>query len=182
MTNHVHVLVTLGRGPSCRGHDERPGPALSAVRQPQLSAQRYCVGRAISLLSPAAGSLSPRLPAIRGTQPRSGGHPAQYLWSSYRANGQGEVDALVAPHALYLSLGRDELARQSACRAVFRRELEPGLVDKIRLATQGNTALGNARFAAQIASALGRRVTRGTAGRPAKAPQPVSGDLFADGE
>lgn len=41
-------------------------------------------------------------------------------------------------------------------------------MDHIRLATNGNTVLGNPRFAAQIAQMLQRRVTRGKAGRPVK--------------
>jgi putative transposase len=42
------------------------------------------------------------------------------------------------------------------------------LIEEIRAATNGGYALGNAAFAAQVAAALGRRVTRGAAGRPAK--------------
>lgn len=38
----------------------------------------------------------------------------------------------------------------------------------MRAATNGGYALGNAAFATQIAAALGQRVTRGEAGRPAK--------------
>lgn len=93
-------------------------------------------------------------------------HPAKYRWSSYRANGQGEADELIHPHPLYLGLGSDETNRQASCRELFRAELEPGLVDEIRRATNGNPALGNDRFAAQVAQALGRRTTRGKSGRP----------------
>ncbi|MFZ2162717.1 MAG: hypothetical protein WAW02_10915 [Sideroxyarcus sp.] len=32
-------------------------------------------------------------------------HPAEYRWSNYRANAQGEADALVQPHPLYAALG-----------------------------------------------------------------------------
>jgi putative transposase len=53
-----------------------------------------------------------------------------------------------------------------AYRALFRYQLEPGLVDETRSATNGNYALGNSRFKEQIAEALGRRVTKGKAGRP----------------
>jgi len=51
---------------------------------------------------------------------------------------------------------------------VFRHELDPGLVDAIRGATNGNFILGDTRFAEQIGAALGRRVTPGKAGRPKK--------------
>ena len=105
-------------------------------------------------------------------------HPAEYRWSSYRANAQGEEDALVRPHPLYEALGRDAARRQAAYRELFRYELEPGLVDEIRRATNGNYALGNERFAKQVALALGRRAAPGKSGRPRRAPEPESGDLF----
>jgi len=105
-------------------------------------------------------------------------HPAEYRWSSYRANAQGEADALVRPHSLYEALGRDAASRQAAYRELFRYEPEPGLVDEIRRATNGNYALGNERFATEVALALGRRATPGTPGRPRQAPEPESGDLF----
>ena len=95
-------------------------------------------------------------------------HPGYYRWSSYRANAQGEADGLVQPHELYLGLGTDADQRQTAYRELFRHEMEPGLVDEIRKATNGNYALGDARFAEQIAQTLGRRVQPGKAGRPRK--------------
>jgi putative transposase len=101
-------------------------------------------------------------------------HPADYRWSSYRANAQGVADSLVRPHSLYTALGADVLSRQAAYRELFRYELEPGLVDEIRRATNGNFALGNARFAAHISAALGRRVTPGQSGRPRKLLEPAS--------
>src|SRR3989338_10619157 len=104
-------------------------------------------------------------------------HPAEYRLSSYRANAQGEADALLTPHSLYAALGEDESSRQVAYRELFRQQLDPGLVDDIRRATNGNYALGNARFAEQIAEALGRRVIPGTAGRPRKRME--AGDLLA---
>lgn len=95
-------------------------------------------------------------------------HPAEYRWSSYRANAQGESDALIQPHAVYGALGPDAASRQAAYRELFRYELEPGVVDEIRRATNGNYALGSDLFTEQIAAALGRRVTPGKSGRPRK--------------
>jgi putative transposase len=104
-------------------------------------------------------------------------HPAEYRWSSYRANAQGEADALVQPHSLYDALGIEANARQAAYRELFRYELELGLVDEIRRATNGNFALGNEHFAAEVASMLGRRVVPGMSGRPRKLAVPESGSL-----
>jgi len=52
----------------------------------------------------------------------------------------------------------------AAPRELFRYELEPGPVDEIRRATNGNYALGNAAFAAQVSTALGRRAVPGKTG------------------
>lgn len=105
-------------------------------------------------------------------------HPGDYRWSSYRANAQGEESLLLKPHALYLSLGEDAAKRSTAYRELFRYELEPGLVDEIRKATNGNYVLGNSRFSEQIAQVLGQRVEPGKTGRPRKVAEPESGDLF----
>jgi len=95
-------------------------------------------------------------------------HPADYRWSSYRTNAQGEFDDLLSQHPLYLSLGKTNEERQNAYRELFRHELDPGVVDEIRKATNGNYALGSERFKNEIAIALGRRVTPGKSGRPRK--------------
>ena len=58
--------------------------------------------------------------------------------------------------------------RQEAYRELFRQELEPGLIDQIRRATNGNFSVGNALFAAEITAALGRRAVPGQPGRPRK--------------
>lgn len=105
-------------------------------------------------------------------------HPGEYRWSSYRANAQGEADALVKPHPRCRALGSDAASRETAYGELLRYELEPGLMDEIRRATNGNYALGNERFAAQVAAALGRRVVPGTSGRPRKASEAESGEMF----
>ena len=55
-----------------------------------------------------------------------------------------------------------------AYRALFSGQLEPGLVDEIRQATNGNFVIGSDRFQRDVADALGRRVIRGRPGRPVK--------------
>ncbi|WP_200884414.1 hypothetical protein [Methylotenera sp. G11] len=93
-------------------------------------------------------------------------HPAEYQWSSYRSNAQGESSDLIKPHIIYEQLGLNQEARQATYRELFRYQLDPNLVDEIRQSTNGNYVLGDTRFAEQIAEALGRRVLRGKAGRP----------------
>jgi putative transposase len=73
-------------------------------------------------------------------------HPGGYRWSSYQINEQGDKSDLITPHVLYQNLGYDNEERQFAYRELFRHELEPGEIDKIRKATNGNFALGSSRF------------------------------------
>jgi putative transposase len=49
--------------------------------------------------------------------------PADYRWSSHRANALGEADALLTPHALYLALGRGAAERCAAYRGGFAGRL-----------------------------------------------------------
>jgi hypothetical protein len=52
------------------------------------------------------------------------------------------------------------MLRSEAYRELFRYQLDPGLVDQIRAATNGNYALGSPKFSAEVEVALGRRVTK----------------------
>lgn len=74
---------------------------------------------------------------------------------------------LLTPHALYETLRRGQ-AKGSGFTGLFRNQLDPGLVDEIRTATNGNYVLGTERFRDEVERILGRRVTTGKAGRPAK--------------
>ena len=105
-------------------------------------------------------------------------HPADYPWSSYRSNAQGESSELLVTHPVYAALADNERSRQFAYRELFRYELDPGQVDEIRTATNGNYALGSARFQEEISAAFGRRVTPGKSGRPRKIKTPESLELF----
>jgi len=75
-------------------------------------------------------------------------HSAEYRWLSYQANAQGDFLTLLTPHPLYTSLATGNNYRQAAYRDLFRYQLEPGLVDEIRAATNGNYALGSPQFLA----------------------------------
>lgn len=94
-------------------------------------------------------------------------------WSSYRAHSQGEANAGGHPHPLDLALGTDDNAgRQADYRTLFHDE--PGLVDEIGRATNGNLARGNGSFAAQVSAALGRRAAPGKPGRPRKRVETIA--------
>ena len=181
MTNHVHLLISAER-------PESPGALMKALgqRYVQYVNRTYrrsgtmWEGRFRSCLTQEDGYLltCQRYIELNPVRADMVEHPAEYRWSSYLGNAQGEPDALLKPHAMYLALGRDEASRAAAYRELFRYALEPGLVDEIRRATNGNYALGNATFAAQVAAALGRRATPGKSGRPRRVVAPESEELF----
>ncbi len=171
MTNHVHMLLSVNRA-------EAPGELMKALGQRYVQhvnrtyrrSGTLWEGRYRSCLTQEETYLLACQRYIELNPVRAGivDHPGEYRWSSYRANAQGEHDALLKPHPLYNALGMDAAARQAAYRELFRYQLDPGLVDEIRRATNGNYALGNERFTAQISEALGRRATPGKSGRPSK--------------
>jgi len=169
MTNHVHILVTPhdkssasilmkqlgqryvqyinrtyrrsgtlweGRYKSCIAQDE--AYVLACYRYIELNPVRACMVE----------------------------HPAEYRWSSYRSNAQGEGATLVKPHEQYIRLGLDPIARENAYRDLFKYKLDDGMVDDIRQATNGNFALGSDKFKDEVAAVLGRRVVPGKSGRP----------------
>ncbi|WP_430229417.1 transposase [Nitrosomonas communis] len=181
MTNHVHLLLSADR-------TESTGELMKALGQRYVqyvnrTYQRSGTlwdGRFRSCLIQEEDYLLACQRYIELNPVRAGmvAHPAEHRWSSYRANAQGEADALVKPHSLYIALGLDNAGRQRAYRELFRDELEPGLMGEIRRATNGNFVLGNERFAAQISAAVGRRATPGKPGRPRKIEEPKSSNLF----
>lgn len=94
--------------------------------------------------------------------------PAHYRWSSYRANGLGQVDPLLTPHPLYLGLGQAEATRLVAYRALFRPELDAEAIDDIRLALSQGQPLGGSRFTDRIERVTGQRREVRPRGRPRK--------------
>ena len=181
MTNHVHLLISADGG-------DAPGALMKALgqRYVQYFNRTYrrsgtlWEGRYRSCLTQTEDYLLACQRYIELNPVRAGmvEHPADYRWSSYRANAQGEEDALVTPHEVYLALGNTTEPRLAAYRELFRCELEPGLLNQIRQASNGNFALGSVRFAEEIAAALGRRVTPGKSGRPRKPAEPDADDFF----
>ena len=181
MTNHVHLLLSADRSAA-------PGELMKALGQRYVqyfnhNYQRSGTlweGRFRSCLTQTEGYLLACQRYIELNPVRAGMvvHPADYRWSSYRANAQGEPDALIQPHLVYLGLGQGMVGAQAAYRELFCNELEPGLVEEIRRASNGNFAQGSARFAEELSLVLARRVTLGKSGRPRKLLDPDSRELF----
>jgi putative transposase len=83
--------------------------------------------------------------------------PADYRWSSYRANALGAHDPVVTPHPVYVGLAPDDASRQAAYRGLFTKPLSGQDLCAIRNATNRAWALGDAAFQKWIENQTGRR-------------------------
>ncbi|MDZ7749680.1 MAG: transposase [Halofilum sp. (in: g-proteobacteria)] len=93
-------------------------------------------------------------------------HPAEYPWSSYRANAAGRGFGYLVPHPCYLELAAEPAGRAAAYRDLVVERLPPALLEDIRSSTSGDYALGDAGFKRRLEAAVGRPAERGRAGRP----------------
>lgn len=60
--------------------------------------------------------------------------PGNYRWSSYRCNAEGNSDALLTPHSLYLRLGDSSDERRRAYQRLFDAAMAPATLNNIRVA------------------------------------------------
>lgn len=183
MTNHVHLLVTpeqavnvpkllisLGRRyvQYFNRTYRRTGTLWdSRYKSSLVQADTYLLGcmRYIELNPVRAGMVA---------------DPTDYRWSSYRANGLGQADPLVTPHPTYLAVDRDALERRNAYRALFRAHLGDAAIADIRQALNQSSPLGDSRFHAAIAKAVGEcRIPR-PRGRPRKVAEGEGGGTQRD--
>jgi len=144
MSNHVHLLVTPGDHSACarfmkvvnqryaqhlnRTHERSGTPWEGRYRSNVVHSMRYVLAcyRYIELNPVRAGIAR---------------HPADYPWSSYRANAQGAANPLVSAHACYAALGRDPEIRRKAYRRLVDEALAAPLIANIRTAIGSGRAL-----------------------------------------
>ncbi len=171
MTNHIHLLVTPHSADSVglmmKGLGQR---YVQYINRTYKRSGTLWEGRFKSCLTNENAYVLACYRYIELNPVRAGmvDHPAEYRWSSYRVNGQGESSGFLVKHECYEGLGMTIDRRIAAYRGLFSSEISPGLVNEIREATSGNYVLGSNRFKAEIASAVGRRVTKSKAGRKRK--------------
>jgi len=174
MTNHVHLLLTPKNTDSAGKLMKRLGQRyVQYINRVYKRSGTLWEGRFRSCIIHQEDYLFLCQRYIEMNPVRAGmvQHPGEHRWSSYGVNGQGETSGLIDAHFLYKKLGLTGAERQQSYRELFRYELNPGEIDKIRKATNGNFSLGDSRFNAEISEMLGRRVSPGKAGRPRKTKQ-----------
>lgn len=92
--------------------------------------------------------------------------PGNYKWSSYRANALGIKTKMLTPHPKFLTLGRTKEQRMQNYRSFFIDQIDPVLLNEIRLSTQRGLVIGSKNFAQQIEQLTDRRTTPAKLGRP----------------
>jgi putative transposase len=168
MTNHVHLLVSpmsedgLPRAMQSVGRRYAQFINWRRERTGTLWEGRYrsCAidGDSYFLVCSRYIELNPvRAAMVAG--------PADYPWSSFKANAWGRADPLVRPHSLYLSLGTTAAERCQAYRSLFEQQVSEAALGEIRVATQRGWPLGGHGFRDAVEQRCGRRA----------APQPRGG-------
>jgi putative transposase len=153
MTNHVHLLLT----PHTEGSIAKLMQFIGRYYV-QYFNERYrrtgtlWEGRYKSTLLDTEQYLMTCYRYIEANPERAGmvESPADYPWSSYRANTLGESSRLVVPHSLYRCLGATPKERQAAYRALFPEGIDDRTLDAIRDATNKAWVLGDDRFREHI--------------------------------
>jgi len=144
MTNHVHILAS-------------PAHAQSLPRMMQSVGRRY-VGRFNSLQQRTGTLWQGRYKAtlvdtesylisclryieLNPVRAHIVARPGEYRWSSHRANALGDVDPVITPHPLFLTLGLTDEERRDDYRRMFGEPLAAETVQAIRDATHFEWAL-----------------------------------------
>ena len=171
MTNHVHILLTPQEENSASLLMKHLGQRyVQYINRTYQRSGTLWEGRFRSCLTQNEAYVLAcyRYIELNPVRAEMVKHPRNYPWSSYRFNAEGRANDILTPHDQYVRQALDERDRRKAYRGLFKAHVDDGIDDQIRSATNGNYVLGNKRFQQQIADSLGRRVTKGKAGRPKK--------------
>lgn len=171
MTNHVHLLLTPQQSDSAALLMKHLGQRyVQYINRTYRRSGTLWEGRFRSCVTQTEDYVLACYRYIELNPVRAGMvmRPQDYRWSSYHANAMGKESSLIVPHAEFQRLGRTDVVRREAYRALFKAHLDEEIVGQIRSATNGNYALGGERFQREIETALGRRAKRGKSGRPRK--------------
>jgi len=169
MTNHVHLLVSstetygisqmmqaLGRRYVCyinRRHNRTGTLWEGRFKASLVDSENYLL-------------TCMRYIEMNAVRAKMVDHPAEYRWSSYAANAQGQQDPIVTLHPSYLALGSSADKRQMAYRELFRRPLENPQLHEIRQTLNNELVLGSAYFKDRIEALTNRQVRLRQPGRP----------------
>ena len=153
MTNHVHLLMTPvdahGIGRAMRSLGQR---YVGYFNRRHGRTGTLFEGRYRSTVIDSETYLFTCYRYIEENPVRAGLtiEPSIYRWSSNRANALGEEDSVLTPHEKFVALGTSAQERQSAYRALFRREIGQEALASIRFATSTGDGLGDSLLTARF--------------------------------
>jgi putative transposase len=183
MSNHVHLLLTPEALDSCARLMKRLAQLHTQyVNRTYQRSGTLWEGRFDSSLVQSENYLLNCYRYVELNPVEAGlcQHPANYEWSSCRANAYGAFDTAIKPHEEYFRLGRTADSRRAAYCELLASPLPRETREEIERATSGNFALGDESFQQTVSKALGRRAYPAAPGRPSKTVGSEDGqpDLF----
>ena len=169
MTNHVHLLATPARADSLSRTMQSIGRRyVQYVNFTYRRSGTLWESRHKSSLVDAEAYLIHCMRYIELNPVRANivSHPADYRWSSYRANAQTEWDDLITRHEIYIALGLDDAARARAYQALFSTTLNADKFKLIRRSAAFSMPTGDERFRARIETALDGKIGQPECNKP----------------
>lgn len=162
MTNHVHFLMTPH-------HENGISKTIQMLGRYYVQYFNYTYRRSGTLWegrykaslidSEAYALICYRYIELNPVRANMVSHPAEYPWSSFRANALGGNDKLLTPHPLFLALGNTDVERQIAYQSLFKAHLDDKTLEEVRAALNKAWVLGSADFKDKIAGLLNRRAS-----------------------
>lgn len=101
-------------------------------------------------------------------------HPRDYPWSSHGHYTGQRIDKLITPHALFWALGNTPFAREAAYAQLVQAGISPVQQAALTDAALQGWALGEPDFVVDLQKKTGRRVSKGSAGRPTSVKKSAS--------
>jgi len=176
MTNHVHLLLTPRDAESCSSLMRDLGQRYVAYFNRRLGRSgTLWEGRFRSCLVDSPAYVLACYRYIERNPVRAGmaASPQDYPWSSYAVNSARVLEPTLSPHAEYLALTSDAVARARAYRELCEEQDQPAFLEAIRDATNtGYATLIGEALKERLAATVARPLERGKPGP--RAPLPAS--------
>jgi len=169
MTNHVHMLVTpMEEHSISEMMQSLGGRYVRYINKTYNRSGTLWEGRFKSSLVDSDAYLLTCMRYIEMNPVRAGmvEHPAEYEWSSYRVNAQGDKGFLIEQHPLYLQLSNDSKHRLIIYREMFKAFIQDDVLDEIRSSLNHELVLGRSYFKDKIEEITSRQTRLGLPGRP----------------
>jgi len=169
ITNHIHLLITPDKEDSISQTMQSIGRRYvqyfnhTYQRTGTLWEGRY---KATLIDTEAYLLTCSRYIELNPVRANMVAHPADYRWSSFRANAYGEPDPLITAHAVYLAQHHDLDERQKHYQSLFAGQIDSKDIQTIRNAAQLSMPVGSDQFKTQIETALGYAIGHTKRGRP----------------